>query len=52
MRRRQILKASGALLAAPVLAQLARPFDALAKTEQVVATTPEVIEEERAVAAV
>jgi len=27
MRRRQILKATGAVLAAPVLAQLARPFD-------------------------
>jgi len=39
MRRRQILKASGALLAAPVLAQLARPFDALAKTDQVVIMT-------------
>ena len=39
MRRRQILKATGAVLAAPVLAQLARPFDALAKTEQVVIMT-------------
>ncbi|HEY1437834.1 MAG TPA: hypothetical protein VGG82_10085 [Casimicrobiaceae bacterium] len=39
MRRRQILKASGAMLAAPVLAQLARPFDALAKTEQVIIMT-------------
>ena len=39
MRRRQVLKATGALLAAPVLAQLARPFDALAKTDQVVIMT-------------
>jgi putative spermidine/putrescine transport system substrate-binding protein len=39
MRRRQILKATGAVLAAPVLAQLARPFDALAKTDQVIIMT-------------
>ena len=36
MRRRQVLKAGGAAIAAPVLAQLARPLDAWAKTEQIV----------------
>jgi len=39
MRRRQLLKATGAVMATPLLAQLARPFDALAKTEQVVVMT-------------
>lgn len=39
MRRRQVLKAGGAAIAAPVLAQLARPLDAWAKTEQIVVMT-------------
>jgi spermidine/putrescine-binding protein len=39
MRRRQGLKAGGAAIAAPVLAQLARPLDAWAKTEQIVVMT-------------
>src|SRR6266704_2521744 len=39
MRRRQVLKATGAVMAAPLLAQLARPLDALAKTDQVVIMT-------------
>src|SRR5438876_11790700 len=39
MRRRQLLKATGAVMATPLLAQLARPFDALAKTDQVVIMT-------------
>jgi putative spermidine/putrescine transport system substrate-binding protein len=39
MRRRQWLKASGATLAAPLLAPIMRPLDAFAKTEQVVVMT-------------
>src|SRR4051812_1740263 len=39
MERRQVLKAAGAALSAPLLAQLARPVDALAKTEQLVMMT-------------
>jgi putative spermidine/putrescine transport system substrate-binding protein len=39
MRRRQVLKATGAVLAAPLVAQLARPLDALAKTDQLVIMT-------------
>jgi spermidine/putrescine-binding protein len=39
MRRRQWLKASGATLAAPLLAPILRPLDAFAKTEQLVVMT-------------
>ena len=39
MRRRQMLKAGGATLAAPLLAQVMRPLDAFAKTEQIVVMT-------------
>jgi spermidine/putrescine-binding protein len=39
MRRRQWLKAGGAALAAPLLAPLVRPVDALAKTDQIVVMT-------------
>ena len=39
MRRRQVLKAGGATLAAPLLAPLMRPLDAFAKTEQIVVMT-------------
>jgi spermidine/putrescine-binding protein len=39
MRRRQVLKAGGATLAAPLLVPLLRPLDAFAKTEQIVVMT-------------
>ena len=39
MRRRQVLKAAGTVMAAPLLAQLARPLDALAKADQLVVMT-------------
>lgn len=39
MLRRDMLKVAGAALAAPVLARAARPFEAFAKTEQVVIMT-------------
>lgn len=39
MRRRQLIKAGGAALAAPLLAPLLRPLDALAKTDQIVVMT-------------
>jgi putative spermidine/putrescine transport system substrate-binding protein len=39
MRRRQLIKAGGAALAAPLLAPLVRPLDALAKTDHIVVMT-------------
>ncbi|HUH95256.1 MAG TPA: extracellular solute-binding protein [Casimicrobiaceae bacterium] len=39
MRRRQLIKAGGAALAAPLLAPLLRPLDALAKTDHIVVMT-------------
>lgn len=39
MFRRNMLKVTGAAVAAPVLAQVVRPFEAFAKTEQVVIMT-------------
>lgn len=39
MRRRQVIKAGGAALAAPLLAPLLRPLDALAKPDHIVVMT-------------
>src|SRR6516165_4367442 len=39
MHRRQLLKAGAAALSVPVVGSILRPFDALAKTEQIVVMT-------------